>query len=190
MAAGCRFERKVITEFPNLGEVPQRPFGKAPLTKWKPTMVATTGMTGIGAKLKLGDAASPETFNAIGNVTSITANQAADQIDATHLLSTTGFREFKQGFKTFSVDFELHFDPDNTTQDDATGLQAAYIAGSTRNYKIDFASADNAGVGAPTTDPVCTFSGVLTNFSFNVTEGMVTGSGTISSSANPSWGAT
>lgn len=152
-------------------------------------MVATTGFTGIGAALKLGDAASPETFNAIGNVTSFVIENQADQVDATHLQSTSGFREYKQGFKSATVNFELHFDPDNTSHDDATGLMAAYNGGTQRNFKADFSAADNNGIGKPATDPICTFSGVITALSVNVAEGMVTGSGTISLSSAPTWGA-
>src|SRR5688572_24654951 len=106
-------------------------------------MVATTGFTGIGAALKIGDGASPEVFTAIGNVTSFGIEQNADQIDATHLGSTSGFREFKQGFKSATVNFELHFDPDHPSQDDASGLMAAFEDGTEYNYKADFSAADN-----------------------------------------------
>lgn len=154
-------------------------------------MTATTGFTSIGALLKLGDAASPETFNAIGNTTNFTLQQTADQIDATHLDSTSGYREFKQGYKTASVTFQGHFDPDNTTQDDATGILAAFNAGTSRNFKADFSAADNNGVGKPSTDPVCSFSGVVTEFSIDTPTGdMVTYSGTISMSSSPTWSST
>lgn len=153
-------------------------------------MVATTGFTGIGATLKLGDAASPETFNSIGNVTSFDIEQTADQVDATHLLSTSGFREYKQGFKAATVSFEIHFDPDNSSHDDSTGLLAAFAGGTERNFKADFSAADNNGVGKPSTDPVCSFSGVITQLSVSVSEGMVTGSGQISLSSSPTWAST
>ncbi len=153
-------------------------------------MVATTGFTGIGAKLKLGDAASPEAFNPIGNTTSFSIEQQADQVDATHLLSTSGFREYKQGFKAATISFEGHFDPDNTTQDPSTGIMKAYADGTSRNFKADFSGADNAGVGAPTTNPVCSFGGVITQLSISVAEGMVTYTGQISLSSAPTWAAT
>lgn len=154
-------------------------------------MTATTGFTSIGALLKLGDAASPETFNEIGNTTNFTLQQTADQIDATHLSSTSGYREFKQGYKTATVTFQGHFDPDNTTQDDATGIVAAFNAGTPRNFKADFSGADNNGSGKPSTDPVCSFSGVVTEFSIDTPTGdMVTYSGSISMSSSPTWAAT
>ncbi|MBZ9759495.1 phage tail tube protein [Mesorhizobium sp. CA8] len=153
-------------------------------------MTQTTGFTGIGAALKLGDAASPETFNVIGNTTSFSIEQQADQVDATHLQSTSGFREYKQGFKAATVSFEGHFDPDNTSQDDSTGVMSAFAAGTSRNFKADFSAADNNGAGKPATDPVCSFSGVITQLSINVAEGMVTYQGQISLSSAPTWGAT
>jgi hypothetical protein len=153
-------------------------------------MVATTGFTGIGATLKIGTTDSPDQFNAIGNVTSFGIEQTADQIDATHLLSTSGFREYKQGFKAATCNFEIHFDPDNTTHDDASGLLAAFAAGTTRYFKADFSAADNNGTGKPSTDPVCNFSGIITQLSISVAEGMVTGSGQISMASAPTWAAT
>jgi predicted secreted protein len=154
-------------------------------------MAATTGFTSIGALLKIGDAGSPETFSEIGNTTNFTLQQTADQIDATHLSSTSGYREFKQGYKSSTVTFEGHFDPDNSTQDDASGVMAAFNAGTSRNFKADFSAADNNGVGKPSTDPVCSFSGVVTELSINAPTGdMVTYSGTISMSSAPTWAST
>ena len=154
-------------------------------------MTATTGFTGIGALLKLGDGTTPtEVFTAIGNVTSFTINQQADQIDATHLASTSGFREYKQGFKSATVDFELHFDPDNAQHTTPDGLLGLYETGASNNYKADFTGADNGGVGAPSTLAVCDFAGIITALSVNVSEGMVTGSGTISMASAPVWAAT
>jgi hypothetical protein len=153
-------------------------------------MTATTGFTGIGAALKMGDAGSPEAFTAIGNTTSFGLDQQADQVDATHLASTSGFREYKQGFKSATTPFEGHFDPDNASQDPSTGLLKAYQDGTATNFKADFTAADNNGVGKPTTNGVCSFTGVITQLSVAVSEGMVTWSGQISYSSAPTWGAT
>ena len=153
-------------------------------------MTATTGFTGIGATLKMGTSNSPDQYFAIGNVTSFTIEQTADQIDATHLQSTSGYREYKQGFKAATVSFEGHFDPDNTTHDDSSGLLAAFAAGSTRYFKADFSAADNNGSGKPATDPICTFEGIVTQLSVNTAEGMVTMTGQISLASAPTWGAT
>lgn len=153
-------------------------------------MTATTGMTGIGAALKMGDAGSPEVFTVIGNTTSFGIEQTADQVDATHLQSTSGFREFKQGFKSATTPFEGHFDPDNQSQDPSVGLLKAYADGTARNFKADFSAADNNGVGKPSTYSVCSFTGVITQLTVNVSEGMVTWQGQISYSSAPTWAAT
>src|SRR5690348_16470738 len=110
-------------------------------------MTATTGFTSIGAALKMGDGSSPETFNIVANVTSFNITQSADQIDATHLQSTSGYREYKQGYKSATVTFEGHFDPDNTTHDDSAGLMYAFVNGLTKNFKADWSAADNGGTG-------------------------------------------
>lgn len=153
-------------------------------------MAATTGFTGIGAALKLGDGASPEVFTAIGNITQFGIAQQANEVDATHLGSSSGFREFKQGFKEVTVSFQGHFDPDNTTHDDASGLLSLFNSGASNNYKADFSAADNNGAGKPATDPIATFSAVITGLDINVDEGMVTVSGTLRLSSAPTWGAT
>jgi hypothetical protein len=152
-------------------------------------MVATTGFTGIGATLKMGDGASPEAFTSIGNLTTFGLEMQADEVDATHLLSTDGFREYKQGFKSVTVPFEGHFDPDNPTHDDSTGMIARITDGDSANFKADFSGADNGGSGAPTAKGVASFSGVFVGVSVNASEGMVTVSGNIRVSSSPTWGA-
>lgn len=153
-------------------------------------MTATTGFTSIGTLLKMGDGASPEVFTAIANVTGLNVPQTAGEIDATHLASTSGYKESKQGYKEATVSGTLHFDPDNTTHDDATGLMSKFVSGATTNYKLDFSAADNNGVGKPATDPIMTFAGVLTEFSISSeTESMVTASFSIRLASAPTWGA-
>jgi hypothetical protein len=153
-------------------------------------MTATTGFTGIGAALKMGDGASPEVFTAIGNITTTGMNIQADEVDATHLQSTSGFREYKQSFKNVTVPFEGHFDPDNATHNDSVGLLSKISSGAAGNFKLDFSAADNNGVGKPTTDPIATFAGILTGLDINVSEGMVTVSGNFRVTGQPTWGAT
>ena len=154
-------------------------------------MVATTGFVGIGALLKLGDGTTPtEVFTAIGNTVSFNMNLTADQIDATHLASTSGWREYKQGFKSATVDFNVHFDPDNPQHDATDGLWSLFNSGATANFKADFTGADNGGEGAPTTLSVLSFAGKITALSISVAEGMVTGDGTVSMASDPVWGAT
>lgn len=145
-------------------------------------MTATTGFTGIGAALK-------KAGTNIGNTTSFNLDMQADQVDATHLLSTDGYREYKAGFKSATVGFEGHYDPDTAAQDPSTGLIADFNSGDSDTYKADFTGADNGGSGAPSTYGVITFTAVVTQFSISVSEGMVTWTGTLSLSAAPTWGA-
>jgi hypothetical protein len=153
-------------------------------------MAVTTGFTGIGALLKLGDGGGPEVFTAVANITQIGIAQQANEVDATHLNSTSGFREYKQGFKDVTITFQGHFDPDTTTQDDSDGLMALFNTGASANFKIDFTDADNGGgTGAPTANGVASFSAVITGLDINADEGMVTISGTLRLSAVITWGA-
>jgi len=152
-------------------------------------MAVTTGFTGIGALLKIGDGGGPEVFTAIGNITQFGIAQQANEVDATHLDSTSGFREYKQGFKDVTVTFQGHFDPDNVTQDDTDGLMSMFNSGDSANFKADFTNADNGGAGAPTSNGVASFGAVLTGLDVNVDEGMVTISGTLRLSSVITWGA-
>jgi hypothetical protein len=63
-----------------------------------------------------------------------------------------------------------------------------FESGATAPFQADFSGADNGGVGAPTTLPICSFDGVVTQFSITAPAGdMVTYSGTISMSSSPEW---
>lgn len=152
-------------------------------------MPATTGFTSIGAQLKLGNGATPtEVFTHIGNTTTFNLEQTADQIDATHLMSTSGYREYKAGYKSATVTFEAHFDPDNDQQKPPNGILGLFESGATANFQVDFTGADNGGSGAPVTLPICAFSGVITQFTVNAPAGEMVGmSGTISMSSSPVW---
>jgi hypothetical protein len=152
-------------------------------------MPATTGFTSIGAQLKLGDGTTPtEVFTHIGNTINFSLEQSADQIDATHLMSTSGYREYKAGYKTATVSFEGHFDPDSPQQQPPDGILGMFESGAPANFQADFSGADNGGIGAPATLPICSFAGVVTQFSITAPAGdMVTYAGTISMSTSPVW---
>lgn len=152
-------------------------------------MTATTGFTSIGTLLKMGNAASPEVFATVANVTSLSIPQTAGEIDATHLASTSGYKEYKAGYKDGTVSGTIHFDPDNTTHDDSAGLMSKFVSGASTNFKLDFSAADNNGSGKPATDPIMSFTGVLTELSISAeTESMVTASFSIRISSAPTWG--
>lgn len=88
-------------------------------------MAATSGKTGIGVLLKLGDGASPEVFATVANVTNLNAGGVSlGTVDATHLDSPNYYEEFLATLKTSEVwTFTLQWDPTNATHDGTTGLR-------------------------------------------------------------------
>lgn len=60
--------------------------------------MTTQAAIGYGVLLKLGNAATPETFTTVAEVTSITPpGFSRDSVDVTHMQSTDRFREFIPG---------------------------------------------------------------------------------------------
>lgn len=106
-------------------------------------MAASTGKTGKGVVFKMGDGASPEVFAAVGNARSINpTGQSADEIDFTHLGSTGGYREFRQGFKDAgSINVDYQFDPTDATHIGEAGLLGKFNSGAVFSWQIDFAPA-------------------------------------------------
>lgn len=103
-------------------------------------MAESSGKTGRGIKFEMGDADSPINFVAVANVTSIGfTGRSADEIDFTHLDSSGGFRELRQGFKDpGSINLELHFDPTNATHQD---LLAKFLSGDLFWWRINYTAA-------------------------------------------------
>lgn len=103
-------------------------------------MPLSTGKTGRGVFLEVGDGESPEGFTTVANVTAITSSgQNAEEVDMTHLLSEGGFREFIQGFKDAgTVGINFHLDPTNPTHQ---SIYDDFVTGRTFNARIDFSGA-------------------------------------------------
>lgn len=103
-------------------------------------MTASTGKTGRGVAFEVGDGNSPTTFTAIANVKSVAfTGREAEEVDFTHLGSTGGFREMRQGFKDpGSIALDLHFDPTNLTHQ---ALMAQFIAGTNLDFRINYSGA-------------------------------------------------
>lgn len=86
--------------------------------------MATNASIGKGLQLKRGDGESPETFNLIAEITSIGGlGSEASLEEATHFQSLA--KEYILGL-TDGVEFPLtcNFLPDDSTQDDVSGLIA------------------------------------------------------------------
>lgn len=107
-------------------------------------MPTSTGKTGQGVKFEIDLAGSPATWVTIANVRSISpTGKQADEIDFTHLLSTGGYRELRQGFKDGgSVNLDFHFNITDATHDDSTaGLLGLFNSGAVFNWRINFTTA-------------------------------------------------
>lgn len=107
-------------------------------------MPASTGKTGRGVAFEV-STDTGTTYIPVANVRSINqTGRQADEIDFTHLLSSGGYRELRQGFKDGgTIGVEFHFDPTEVTHaDDAGGLLGLFNAGTVFDWRINF---DGAG---------------------------------------------
>jgi hypothetical protein len=131
------------------------------------TFYAGEAIHGYGAQLLVGDGASPEGFDAIADVISITPGEMSTAvIDKTHLRSPAAHREKMAGIRDsgpFTVN--LNWRPDHESQNNtgggagsfATGgLVAMWIARTTHNFKIVLND------GSPATE--WPFRGIVTRF--------------------------
>lgn len=102
-------------------------------------MPASTGAVGLGVQFKIGDGASPEVFTAVANVVSINlSGRSVEEVDFTHLLSSSGYREFRAGFKDpGELTMTCHYNPSDATLDASTGVEAKLNSGALFNFQID-----------------------------------------------------
>lgn len=106
-------------------------------------MVTSTGKTGTGVSFDIDVEGSPVAWVTVANVRSINpTGKQADEIDFTHLLSTGGYREFRQGFKDGgSINIDFHFDITAASHIGTNGLLGLFNSGSTFNWRINFTGA-------------------------------------------------
>lgn len=96
----------------------------------------TNAALGYGAKLKLGDGASPEVFSVIGEITDLQDSDTAELKEVTNHQSSGSRREYIGGLiDGGEVTFTVNYDPDGATHDRSTGLQA-YLR-QTKNFQIE-----------------------------------------------------
>jgi hypothetical protein len=132
------------------------------------TFYAATGaIHGYGAQLMVGDGASPEAFEAIAGVISITPGEMMTElIDRTHLRSPDSHREKMAGIRD-SGPFVVEgiWLPEEQSQSNAGGGSGAFASGglialwrarTTHNFKIVLND------GSPATE--WPFSGIVTKF--------------------------
>lgn len=93
-----------------------------------------------GALLQRGDGASPEAFTTVSEVLSISGpTLKADLIDVTNHSSPSRFREYIQGLKDGGeLTFDINYQPNNATHNNATGVLGDWNTGVQRNYRLRF----------------------------------------------------
>lgn len=101
-------------------------------------MPASTGKTGRQVYIMI-EGTEVANVNAIGF-----DGRDAEEIDFTHLRSTGGYRELKQGFKDpGTINLTLQFDPTHATHNGSTnGIEGLLNSGTEINWEIVF---DDAG---------------------------------------------
>lgn len=128
---------------------------------------AEGGSHGYGAQLLVGDGGSPETFEAVAEVTKITpGDMTTAVIERTHLRSPQAHREKMAGLRDsgpFSL--ELNYRPGHESQNNAGGgagsfsgggLAAKWRARTTHNFRIELND------GSPAT--VFPFTGFISKY--------------------------
>lgn len=111
------------------------------------TFYAGQAIHGYGAQLMVGDGASPETFESVADVMSITPGEMSTAvIDKTHLRSPAAHREKMPGLRDSGpFTCQLNWRPDHESQNNAGGgagsfagggLVAMWIARTVHNFQI------------------------------------------------------
>lgn len=98
-----------------------------------------------GTYISFGDAASPNTYTEVGEVSAISGpTPDSEEIDVTHLRSTGGFREYLQSFKDGGeISVTANFLAGNATQDGSTGVRSLFLSGAIRGWKVTLPTADS-----------------------------------------------
>jgi hypothetical protein len=110
--------------------------------------------------LKLGDAASPEVFTAVAQITDVTAPTKTLNVLTQHFLGSDLPTKTPTNFDYGTASFEVTWDPDNTQH---TALLTARDAKTLKNFQIAAATA---------TADILAFSAYVTEVnSGNVTQG-------------------
>lgn len=139
--------------------------------------MTTQAMIGHGSIFSIQNDNSPQTYDAMGEITGIKPPKLSqDAVDATHNQSTGKFREFIPGLRDGGeVSFDFNFIPGGTTK---TKLLAAFMAG-VKSCKITFPD-------SPATEWI--FDAILTGLEFDdPLDDKLTGSATLKVTGQPSF---
>lgn len=115
------------------------------------------GINAFGTLFKMGDGATPEIFTTVAEVFDISGpSMSKDAIETTHHGSTNGWREFISGLKDGGeVTLSMNFLPQNSTQDDSTGVISQLSGDTVDNYQVVLPDDDETTI---------TFAAVVTAF--------------------------
>lgn len=102
-------------------------------------MPATSGKTGIGTLLKMGDGNSPEVFATVANVVSMEVGGVTlETVDATHLNSSDNYREILPTLKAGDPwNVTLQWNPEEATHDGLTGLRKKAEDRALTTFRVD-----------------------------------------------------
>lgn len=116
-----------------MGLIPSWPF----LVRIPVIAGGTDATSSQNAYISVGDSASPNTFTEIAEVKSIGGpNEDSEELDATHLRSSGGYREFLQSFKdSGEVPCNCNFLPGDTSHQ---LIRTLYQSGAVRGWKITY----------------------------------------------------
>jgi len=140
----------------------------------------TNAISGVGAKLQLGDGASPQVYTAIGEVLNISGPElSAEQIEVTSLDSTGGYKEYIPGLLdggTVSIEFNY---ADGDTQQETLRTRVSTTNQAAAAYRIVIPDSPHSYVA---------FNGIVESYSMSIESGSaITVSVGIKISGAPVW---
>lgn len=134
-----------------------------------------------GTVIRVGNAAVPETFTAIAEITSLTPPPFVQEaIEATHMESPDKFREFIPGLRDAGeFSFDINFIPENPTHDWIDGVVGKVFNGAVNNYQLQVPS---------TPAVIVTMRGFFSQFQLNAPiDGVLTATCTLRVSGKPTF---
>jgi predicted secreted protein len=118
--------------------------------------MTTSAFWAYGSTIQLGDAATPEVFTSIAEITELAfLEMSRDKIDVTSHSSADGYREKMPGLRDAGkISVKANWLPNNATHDETTGILAKFNDNVLHNWKII----------APSTLVTAAFAGYVSDF--------------------------
>lgn len=128
--------------------------------------MSSNAISSLGALLKIGNGASVEVFTAIPELRNINGpTMTAENIDVSHLGSTSGYRDYIAGFKEAGeISGEV-----NWTQAGYATLLALFVSGALKNFLLVFSDgSDYKFSGRITALPITAQTGDAVRFNLTI----------------------